>query len=79
MTMIKGAPHPNAARLWANYLLRPDIQLTFSTTVLPVVKNVAIKSPVVKLGATGKFLEVLPPSQDRTKYYAYAKELFGAQ
>jgi iron(III) transport system substrate-binding protein len=79
MTMIKGAPHPNAARLWANYLLRPDIQSTFSTSVLPVVKNAAIKSPVVKLGATGKFLEVLPPSQDRTKYFAVAKELYGAQ
>ena len=79
MTMVKGAPHPNAARLWANYLLRPDIQSTFSTTVVPVVKNAAIKSPLVKLGATGKFLEVLPPSQDRTKYFAYAKEIYGAQ
>ena len=47
MTMIKGAPHPNAARLWANHLLRPDIQSSFSTTVLPVMKNAAIKSPLV--------------------------------
>jgi hypothetical protein len=47
--------------------------------VLPVVKNAAIKSPLVKLGAIGKFLEVLPPSQDRTKYFAFAKELYGAQ
>lgn len=79
MTMIKGAPHPNAARLWANYLLQPDIQSTFSTDVLPAVKKVPIKNPIVKLGATGKFLEVLPPSLDRAKYYAVAKELYGLQ
>jgi hypothetical protein len=60
-------------------LLRPDIQSTFAATVLPVVKNAAIKNPLVKLAATGKFLEVLPPSQDRTRYYAYAKEIYGAQ
>lgn len=77
MTMVKGAPHPNAARVWANYLLQPDIQSSFSTTVLPVIKNAIIKNPLFH--AKLKFLEVLPPSQDRTRYYADAKQLYGAQ
>jgi iron(III) transport system substrate-binding protein len=77
MTMVKGAPHPNAARLWANYLLRPEVQANLSTTVMPVIKNPTIKNPLFRLKL--KFLEVLPPSQDRTKYYADAKQLYGPQ
>jgi iron(III) transport system substrate-binding protein len=77
MTMVKGAPHPNAARLWANYLLRPEVQANLSTTVMPVIKNPTLKNPLFRLKL--KFLEVLPPSQDRSKYYADAKQLYGAQ
>jgi len=77
MTLVKGAPHPNAAQLWANYLLRPDIQSSFSTIQLPVVKNATIKEP--SLAGKLKFLEVLPTGQDRTKYYADAKALYGEQ
>jgi iron(III) transport system substrate-binding protein len=77
MTLIKGAPHPNAARVWANFLLEPEFQTSFSTIALPVVKNAKILNPLLR--AKLKFLEVLPPSQDRTKYYADAKQLYGAQ
>jgi ABC-type Fe3+ transport system substrate-binding protein len=77
MTMVKGAPHPNAARVWANYLLQPEFQSSLSTTVLPVIKNATIKNPLFRVKL--KFLEVLPPSQDRTKYYADAKQLYGEQ
>ena len=77
MTMVRGAAHPNAARLWANYLLRPDVQTNLSSTVMPVIKNPTIKNPLFRLKL--KFLEVLPPSQDRAKYYADAKQLYGAQ
>jgi ABC-type Fe3+ transport system substrate-binding protein len=77
MTLVKGAPHPNAARVWANFLLEPEFQTSFSTIALPVVKNAKIQNPLLR--AKLKFLEVLPPSQDRTKYYADAKQLYGAQ
>jgi iron(III) transport system substrate-binding protein len=77
MTLVKGAPHPNAARLWANFLLEPEFQSNISTVVLPVVKNVAIKNPIFR--AKIKYLKVLPPGQERTKYYADAKQLYGAQ
>jgi len=42
-----------------------------------VVKNAAIKEPL--LADKLKFLEILPPNQDRTKYYSLAKRLYGAQ
>lgn len=77
MMMIKGAPHPNAARLWANYLLEPEFQSNLSAIEVPVIKNVAIKNPLFHQKL--KFLEVLPPKQDRQKYYAYARQLYGAQ
>lgn len=77
MTLVKGAPHPNAARLWANFLLEPEFQSSISTVVLPVVKNAAIKNPLFRVKM--KYLDVLPPAQDRTKYYADAKQLYGAQ
>jgi iron(III) transport system substrate-binding protein len=77
MSLIKGAPHPNAARLWANFLLEPAFQSSLSNIELPVIKNVTIKNP--QLRGKFKILEVLPPAQDRTKYYASAKQLFGAQ
>ena len=31
MTLVKGAPHPNAARLWANFLLEPAFQASISS------------------------------------------------
>jgi iron(III) transport system substrate-binding protein len=77
MTLVKGAPHPNAARLWANFLLEPAFQSSISTVELPVIKNVTVKNPLLR--SKFKSLEVLPPSQDRAKYYAAAKQLFGAQ
>ena len=77
MSLIKGAPHPNAARLWANFLLEPAFQSSLSSVELPVIKNVAIKNPLLR--GKIKILEVLPPGQDRTKYYADARQLFGAQ
>jgi iron(III) transport system substrate-binding protein len=77
MTLVKGAPHPNAARLWANYLLEPDFQTSLSTVALPVTKNAKILNPLLRQKL--KFLEVLPPSQDRTKYYTEAKQLYGSQ
>ena len=77
MTLVKGAPHPNAARLWANFLLEPEFQSSISTVVLPVVKNAAIKNPLFRVKM--KYLDVLPPAQDRTKYYADAKQLYGAR
>ena len=77
MTLIKGAPHPNAARLWANFLLEPAFQTSISSVELPVIKNAPIKNPLLRTKL--KVLEVLPPSQDRTKYYTAAKQLFGAQ
>ena len=77
MTLIKGAPHPNAARLWANYLLEPAFQSSVSTIQMPVTKNATIKNPLFR--AKLKYLEVLPPNQDRTKYYNLAKQLYGTQ
>ena len=77
MTLVKGAPHPNAARLWANFLLEPAFQTSISSVELPVIKNAIIKNPLLRTKL--KVLEVLPPSQDRTKYYTAAKQLFGAQ
>jgi iron(III) transport system substrate-binding protein len=77
MTLVKGAPHPNAARLWANFLLEPAFQTSMSTISLPVTRNATIKNPAYQVKL--KYLEVLPPSQDRTKYYADAKQLYGEQ
>jgi iron(III) transport system substrate-binding protein len=77
MTLVKGAPHPNAGRLWANFLLEPAFQTSLSSLALPVVKNVAIKNPAYRVRIP--FLEVLPPSQDRTRYYTLAKQLYGAR
>ena len=77
MTLVKGAPHPNAGRLWANYLLEPAFQTSLSSIALPVIKNVAIKNPAYRVKIP--FLEVLPPSQDRAKYYNLAKQLYGTQ
>jgi ABC-type Fe3+ transport system substrate-binding protein len=76
MSMVKGAPHPNAARLWANFLLEPDVQTHFTKDALPVVKNVAIANPALRTKI--KFL-VVPVSGDRSKYYEDARQLYGQQ
>jgi iron(III) transport system substrate-binding protein len=43
--LLKGAPHPNAARLLIDYLLEPDSQLAFANAgLIPVVNGVAEKA-----------------------------------
>lgn len=77
MSLIKAAQHPNAARLWANHLLEPAVQSSLSENVLPVVRNTRLINPVFRQKIT--FLEIFSPHQDRTNYYAYAKQLYGTQ
>ena len=44
-SMLKNAPHPNAARLFMNHYLEPDSQLVFANAGYnPVVKGVVEKT-----------------------------------
>jgi iron(III) transport system substrate-binding protein len=45
LTMLKNAPHPNAARVFMNHYLEPDSQLVFANAgYAPVVKGVVEKT-----------------------------------
>ena len=45
LTMLKNAPHPNAARVFMNHYLEPELQLVFANAgYAPVVKGVVEKS-----------------------------------
>ena len=45
LTVLKNAPHPNAARLFMNHYLEPDSQLVFGNAGYnPVVKGVVEKT-----------------------------------
>ena len=76
MATAKGAPHPNAARLFMNYYLSDAAQLAVSSFGgIPVVKGVVEKLPAGKVLETGKLMgTTLYASQER--YLALAKEIY---
>lgn len=67
LSMLKNAPHPNAARLLMNHYLEVDSQLVFATAGYnPVVKNVLERVPedMRPLLATKALGTTDPPRQD---------------
>jgi iron(III) transport system substrate-binding protein len=67
LAMLKGAPHPNAARLFMNHYLEPDSQLVFANAgYAPVVKGVVEKTlpEIRELLATKAMGTTTPERQD---------------
>ncbi|MGD9884011.1 MAG: ABC transporter substrate-binding protein [Reyranella sp.] len=77
LTMLKNAPHPNAARLFMNHYLEPDSQIVFANAGYnPVVGGVVEKTiPEIRsLLATKALGTTVPERQDAM--LALAKEIF---
>jgi len=77
LTVLKNAPHPNAARLFINFYLEPEQQLVFANGGFnPVVKGVVEKAPedLRALLATKPMGTTVPPRQDAMM--ALAKEIY---
>jgi len=67
LTMLKNAPHPNAARLFMNYYLEPESQLVFANAGYnPVIKGVIEKTSeeIRPLLATKAMGTTIPERQD---------------
>ena len=76
-SVLKNAPHPNAARLFINYFQSDEAQLIYGNAgMTPVVKDVGERTaPEVRAFATAKLLgTVTPDSQDAMT--ALAKQTF---
>ena len=77
ISMLKNAPHPNAARLFMNHYLEPESQIVFANAGYdPVVKGVVEKTiPEIRaLLATKAMGTTDPPKQD--EMLALAKEIY---
>lgn len=77
LTVLKNAPHPNAARLFINFYLEPEQQLVFANAGFnPAVKGVVEKVPedMRALIATKLMGTTVPPRQD--EMMALAKEIY---
>ena len=77
LTVLKNAPHPNAARLFMNHYLEPDSQLVFANAGYnPVVGGVVEKTiPEIRSLLASKALgTTVPERQDAM--LALAKEIF---
>ena len=77
LSMLKNAPHPNAARLFMNHYLEPDSQLVFANAGYnPVVKGVVEKTleEIRPLLATKAMGTTDPSSQDAM--LALAKQIY---
>lgn len=77
ISMLKNAPHPNAARLFMNHYLEPDSQLVFANAGYnPVIKGVVEKTleEIRPLLATKAMGTTDPAKQD--EMLALAKEIY---
>jgi iron(III) transport system substrate-binding protein len=77
ISMLKNAPHPNAARLFMNHYLEPDSQIIFANAgYAPVVKGVVEKTipEIRELLATKAMGTTDPPKQD--EMLALAKDIY---
>ena len=77
ISMLKNAPHPNAARLFMNHYLEPDSQIIFANAgYAPVTKGVVEKTipEIRELLATKAMGTTDPPKQD--EMLALAKEIY---
>lgn len=77
ISMLKNAPHPNAARLFMNHYLEPESQLVFANAGYnPVIKGVVEKASeeVRALLATKAMGTTIPEKQD--EMLALAKEIY---
>lgn len=72
--LIDGAPHPNAARVWVEFTLRPDIQSIISTAAVPVIPGTEIVNPHMAIEQT---LPVIGPDVDRQATFSLAEDIFG--
>lgn len=72
--LISGAPHPNAARVWAEFTLQPEIQALISTIAAPVIEGTEIANPFMEIEAT---LPVIGPDYDRASSFSLAEDMFG--
>jgi iron(III) transport system substrate-binding protein len=77
LSVLKNAPHPNAARVFMNHYLEPDSQLVFADAGYnPVVGGVVEKTPeeIRALLATKAMGTTIPDKQDAM--LALAKEIY---
>ena len=77
LTVLKGAPHPNAARVFMNHYLEPDSQIVFANAGYnPVVKGVVEKTSeeIRPLLATKALGTTVPERQDAM--LELAKQIF---
>ena len=75
-SMLRGAPHPDAARLFMNYYLSEDVQLAVSSFGgIPVVKGVVEKLPAGKVLENAKLMgTTIYATQER--YLALANQIY---
>ncbi|MBS0523032.1 MAG: extracellular solute-binding protein [Proteobacteria bacterium] len=77
ISMLKNAPHPNAARLFMNHYLEPESQIIFGNAGYgPVIRGVVEKTipEIRELLATKAMGTTDPPKQD--EMLALAKEIY---
>lgn len=77
ISMLKNAPHPNAARLFMNHYLEPESQIVFANAGYnPVIRGVVEKTlpEIRELLATNAMGTTDPPKQD--DMLALAKEIY---
>ena len=76
--MLRGAPHPNAARLFINHFLDVESQMTYGEAWMgTTVKNIAerLSDPDAKRFAQVKLLGMITP-ESRDWAFKIANELF---
>ena len=73
--MLKNAPHPNAARLFMDFMLEPDTQLTYANGLqLPVIDGVAERaSDQAKPFAASKLLGTVTDAEQQAMLAQMAK------
>lgn len=74
--LIADAPHPNAARLFANHLMEEESQRVFSAAVVPAIEGVEAVNP---LFIVDNVLPQLPAGLGRDEFYRQAEDIFGVR
>jgi iron(III) transport system substrate-binding protein len=79
--IVKNAPHPNSARLWANFQIGPEAQRTLADGGnIPLRSDVSLPQP--ELSLNGKKLLGTPTEEelkDGAKFTRLAEEIFFAR
>ncbi|MBI4523683.1 MAG: extracellular solute-binding protein [Deltaproteobacteria bacterium] len=78
--LIKGAPHPNAAKLWLDLLLSEDVQRIVGEMRTPVRKGIPTARPEWSLD-NAKLLRrpLVETPEQRDKIYRLADKIYGAR